>query len=144
MRFWDTSALVVLFIRQPQTPLAREALGDDPETVLWWATRVEYESALHRLRREGILDEDEITTARGSLSALREAAVEVQPSDELRERALRLLADHRLRAADSLQLAAALLWAGEPPAGSGFVCFDDRLREAADGEGFTVLPEPVE
>ena len=46
---------------------------------------------------------------------------------------------HPLRAADSLQLAAALASAEEDPSGVGFVCFDIRLNEAASREGFTVL-----
>jgi hypothetical protein len=33
--------------------------------------------------------------------------------------------------------------AAPQPADTGFVCFDNRLREAAQREGFTVLPERV-
>jgi predicted nucleic acid-binding protein len=66
---------------------------------------------------------------------------EIQPGEVLRERALRLLASHNLRAADALQLAAALVWAEERPAGRIFICLDARLREAARLDGFTVLPE---
>jgi hypothetical protein len=59
----------------------------------------------------------------------------VQPGDLVREQALRLLRVHTLRAADALQLAAALEWAGAPT-DADFVTFDDRLREAAVREGF--------
>lgn len=141
MRFWDTSALVPLFIRQPRTPLAEEAFAEDPETVLWWATVVEYESALQRLLREAVIDAEDVAVARESFSLLRDGAVEVEPSEELRSRALRLLGEHPLRAADALQLASALTWAGDRASGFGFVSFDNRLREAAAGERFTVLPE---
>lgn len=44
----------------------------------------------------------------------------------------------QLRAAESLQLAAGLEWAGVPPAGE-FVTFDERLKAAARLEGFTTL-----
>jgi len=47
---------------------------------------------------------------------------------------------HSLRAADALQLAAALIWTEETTAGAEFVCLDQNLREAALKEGFTVLP----
>lgn len=140
MNYWDTSALVPLFINQSHSPVAREIFGDDPETVLGWTTKVEYESALQRSRREGILGAAEIATARESFSLFRESAVEVQPSEELRSLAIRLLAEHPLRAADALQLASALIWTGEDPSASGFVSFDDRLSTAAEGEAFTVLP----
>jgi hypothetical protein len=58
-------------------------------------------------------------------------------------KALRLLGVHPLRAADALQLAAALILVRDDPAGRAFVCLDERLREAALLEGFRVLPESV-
>jgi hypothetical protein len=65
------------------------------------------------------------------------------PADDIRIMAARLLRVHPLRAADSLQLAAALLWAGKTPFGQYFVCLDNRLRQAAMKEGFTLLPKEV-
>ena len=63
------------------------------------------------------------------------------PTPRLRERAGWALAAHPLRAADALQLAAALVWSDESPTGEGFVSLDDRLREAARRQGFEVLPD---
>jgi hypothetical protein len=45
-----------------------------------------------------------------------------------------------MKAADALQLAAALRWAAEQPDGHEFVSLDETLRRAAKVEGFTVLP----
>lgn len=45
---------------------------------------------------------------------------------------------HPLRAADALQLAAALVSCGEDPHGFSFLTGDDRLRLAAEREGFDV------
>jgi aminopeptidase N len=53
--------------------------------------------------------------------------------------AQRLLRVHPLRAADSLQLAAALAIAGDDPSELGFVCLDQRLVEAARKEGLDVI-----
>lgn len=47
---------------------------------------------------------------------------------------------HALRSADALQLAAALVACDERPRGETFVSLDERLRNAAQREGFTVLP----
>lgn len=58
-----------------------------------------------------------------------------------REQAGRALLLHPLRAADALQLAAALVWSRGQVAGHHFVCLDQRFREAARREGFTVLPK---
>jgi hypothetical protein len=74
------------------------------------------------------------------LDAVISAAYEIQPTEEVRATACRILRVHELRAADALQFAAALVWAGYHPAGLGFVCLDRKLREAAEREGFAVLP----
>lgn len=136
MRFWDSSALVPLVLTQPRTERAKLLLKEDGELVVWWGSAVESASAIARLHRDGHLTRPEEQAARTFLDALRSSWFEVQPGDGVREQALRLLRLHPLRAADALQLAAALEWAGSPPDG-GFVTFDDRLREAAQREGFT-------
>jgi predicted nucleic acid-binding protein len=135
VRFWDASALVPLCIEQPLSKRARELHDEDPELVVWWGSVVECASAIARLHREGGLTDAHEASARTLLSALRASWFELQPGDAMREQALRLLRLHPLRAADTLQLAAALEWAGSPPA-EAFVSFDTRLRSAAQREGF--------
>ena len=78
--------------------------------------------------------------ARTVLSAIGTAWSEVQPTETVRLRAERILSIHPLRAADALQLAAALIWAQETPRGLEFVCLDQNLREAALKEGFSIQP----
>jgi len=63
----------------------------------------------------------------------------MSPDEEVRRQARRLLRVHPLRAADALQLGAAIVWAGRYE-GREFVSLDARLREAARLEGFAVLP----
>jgi predicted nucleic acid-binding protein len=46
---------------------------------------------------------------------------------------------HELRAADALQLAAALVWCSERPKNRPFLCRDARLIAAARQECFDVL-----
>ncbi|MFC1791802.1 hypothetical protein ACFL0I_04985 [Gemmatimonadota bacterium] len=60
----------------------------------------------------------------------------------MQERAVRLLRVHALRAADALQLSAALVWAGSPR-GAELVTYDERLALAARLEGFRVVPAPT-
>lgn len=76
-----------------------------------------------------------MTTAIERIRTVVEHADTVSPSDELRRRAARLLAVHPQRAADALQLAAALLWCEEQPHAEGLVSLDVSLREAALKEG---------
>jgi len=127
--------LVPLLLQQPQTKRVRHLLEEDDEVVVWWGSAVECASAIARLHRDGHLSAAAERDARSLLDVLRKSWFEVQPGDAVREQAMRLLRVHGLRAADALQLAAALEWAGAPPEG-GFVTFDDRLLEAAQREGF--------
>jgi uncharacterized protein len=57
----------------------------------------------------------------------------------VRRTAERLLRTHPLRAAGSLQLAAALIAADHNPTSLDIVCLDARLSRSARREGFTVI-----
>jgi predicted nucleic acid-binding protein len=139
VRFWDTSALVPLLVDQPETANVSGLVREDGELIVWWSTSVECASALSRLRREEVIDVAGETQALSLLDSLMAVWTEVLPSEDVRMRARRLLRVHALRAADALQLAAALVWA-DAPAGQVFVTYDERLALAARLEGFTVLP----
>jgi predicted nucleic acid-binding protein len=141
MSFWDASALVPLIVDEPRSAGLRRLAGSDRAMALWWAAPVECASAMCRLVREGRLTARDRQSALALLDDLSAAAVQVQPSEEIRVRARRLLAVHPLRASDALQLAAALTWCRDRPARSTFVCLDDRLRAAAGAEGFDLLPQ---
>ncbi len=134
MRFWDSSAIVPLCLVQPASARAQGLLKEDHEMIVWWGSTVEVTSAVARLHREGGLSPDGEESALGALRALEDRWYEVQPTVAVRRRAERLLRVHPLRAADALQLAAAIAWAGDPPQGS-IVTFDGRLARAARREG---------
>ena len=141
MRFWDSSAMIPLLLEEPHSRLIRALASADGSIAAWWGSPVECCSAVGRLRREGritVRDEDEI---RGALDALAGCWTEIEPTAELRGAAARLVLNHPLRAADALQLAAALAWSRGSGTGHGFVCLDERLRLAARNEGFSVLPD---
>lgn len=138
--FWDSSALVPVLVPEARSATITALLRSDPEPVLWWASPVECQSALYRQHREDALPAAVLNEALARLRTLAEDADFVAPTTRLRERAGRLLAAHPLRAADALQLAAALVWCDEAPEGISFACLDERLRAAARREGFGVIP----
>lgn len=144
MRFWDASAIIPLLVAEPSSPTVHDLLGADDALVVWWASRVECVSALRRREREGRVDSEAVGVALRLLDTLTGGWSEVLPSDRLRGSAERALAVHSLRAADALQLAAALVWNPSPTSTAELVCLDARLREAASREGFRVLPEERE
>jgi predicted nucleic acid-binding protein len=138
VRFWDSSALVPLLVLQQASAGMRALYRRDASVVAWWGTPVECESALARQERGGRLPA--AAAARSRLHRFAETWQEVQPSDALRDQARRLLRVHDLRAADALQLAAAIAASEGRPGGLDFVCLDDRLAAAAEREGFPLLP----
>ena len=95
-------------------------------------------SALARLGREGRLSEDDVEAAKRRLGAILERSDTIDPTSVIRERACRLLRVHPLRAADSLQLAAALELRESGVDGLRFMTFDTRLAVAARREGLEV------
>ncbi|BET66284.1 hypothetical protein ASA1KI_12020 [Opitutales bacterium ASA1] len=139
MKFWDTSALVPLLVRETDSDRRTEALRADPVIAVWWATLVECESALQRRMREGYLDSVGARAARERLAALAAVWHEVAASAALQTLAIRLLRTHPLRAADSLQLAAALTLAAAGVPGLSFLSADARLADAAEIEGLVVV-----
>ena len=141
MKFWDASALISLLIEEPRSTAIRSIAAADGSLVAWWGSPVECCSAIARVRREGGLGNREEDELRRTIAALAASWTEIVPTADLRDTAMRLLLSQALRAADGLQLAAALAWAGGHATDQHFVCLDERLRRAARNEGFTVLPE---
>ena len=139
MRFWDASGIVAVCTDDGHASQAVPLLEQDPDVAVWWGTSVECMSGFRKQRREGQLDDERERQALARLEALARVWLEVAPSDGVRRSAERLLYRHALKAADALQLAAALEWAGEG-GGGDFVSFDQRLARAAAAEGFTILP----
>lgn len=139
MKYWDSSAVIPLLVTEDSSTRMEDRLRDDPAVATWWGTPVECASALARLERDGALAADDV---RNALARFREAAagwVEVPASNDVREQAIRLLRVHPLRAADAMQLAAAIVAADFQPSALEFVTLDARQAEAAEREGFRVV-----
>ncbi|MEO7501719.1 MAG: type II toxin-antitoxin system VapC family toxin [Gemmatimonadaceae bacterium] len=139
MRYWDSSAIIPLLVAESASARVREIHSSDPAIATWWGTPVECVSALARLQRDG-----QLTSAGlgASITRVRHAIAswtEVGPSGDVREQAIRLLRVHQLRAADAIQLAAAIVAAEFQPGTLEFVTLDKNQGMAADMEGFRVL-----
>ena len=138
MNFWDSSALVPLLVTEASSDLRRKQYDADPWAVVWFGTLAEIESSLIRRQRDGQLPADVEHAARKRLHEMTKQWTEVTPTTEVRARAIRLLRVHPLRAADAFQLAAALIFCREQPQHLSFLTADQRLRDAANLEGFPV------
>jgi predicted nucleic acid-binding protein len=119
-------------------------LKQDNTVVLWTLTAVEVTSALCRLVRTGELSEQQSQKAEELLDDIVSRADQVIDVELVKASARRLLRVHPLRAADALQLGAALAWAIASPSGKSFCTLDDRLASAARREGFSVLSSQIQ
>jgi len=133
--FWDTSALVPLCVDQ-QATAAVWALSARYSVVVWWATPVEMRSAFIRLVRTGQLTPKGHVEAQVVLDELRRDWLEVEPSEQLRERAESIIERFPLKAADAFQLAAAWTWCLGRPRSRPFLSGDAQLLDAARQLGF--------
>ena len=138
--FWDTSAIVPLCCHQDASQEMHRIARRIKRVAAWWGTTVEAQSAFSRLVRDGKMTARGLKQTVARLDVQRTSWIEVLPSDRVREIAETLPEQYGLRALDSFQLAAALVWCKEQPRGRWFVCCDVRLAEAATKAGFDVLP----
>ena len=138
MRFWDSSAVVPLLVRQKSSPLAEVWVSEDAGMTVWTLTSVEVLSAFRRLVREQGLEEERALIAERRLDELVRTCHVVVDVPAVKRLASRLLRFHPLRAFDALQLGAALLWAEGHPEGRTLHTLDTRLGSAAEREGFVV------
>ena len=104
MKFWDSSAVVPLLVPEKLSGSVQRLYEHDPIMVAWWATEIECTSAIARRQRLGQLPEDIAAEGVVRLNALRAGWHEVEPGEELRESAKRLLRVHDLRTADAFSL----------------------------------------
>jgi len=137
--FWDTSALVPLCCYQEASAATRGLARRYRRMTVWWGTRVEAYGTLARLHWHGDLSEAALGEARARLAVLSRSWLELLPVERVREYAEDLLGRYHIRAADALQLAAALAGCHEHPQQRVFVCLDARLGEAASRVGFQVV-----
>ena len=131
---------MALAIREAASEKVEPLLQRDPDLAFWWGAPLHCVGSLLAAQRGERLTAADLLKARSVLDHLRSRAFEVQPTEEVRARALRILAVHPLDVSSALELAAALVWCRERTHGAGFVSLYPPLRLAAALEGFRVLP----
>ena len=139
MKFWDTSAIVPLLSDEEMTDAMQALLAADPNIVVWAFTSIEISSALWRKHR-ATRDDVSRAAAQRRLAILVAKWTYVDDFDAVLRRAHQTVSRHALKAADALQLAAALEAARNDLQSLPFVTLDRDLGTAARAEGFTVFP----
>ena len=138
MSFWDSSAIVPLCLNEGRSQFARMLWRRFRVRNVWRESPVEIASAFARRTREGILDEADRIKAEHRLNIVETEWNTIKPNARMVELARTFPAIYGLRALDSLQLAAALVWCNEFPKDKDFIVADEKLLRAAENMGFTV------
>ncbi len=138
IRYFDASALVKLYVREARST-AVKLLFADSSPAASRLSEAEISSALARRRRDGEVGQKAHDSALAMMRAdmTRMHVVELAPPVVAAIHPL--LARHPLRAGDALQLAAALKLRDVVGFELDFVCFDERLNEAARAEGLRIV-----
>ena len=140
--FFDTSALVKLYIQEPGTDRLLRLAGDQPEhrIAVLAISVVEIRSALRRRQRAGDIDAEVATAILESVQSHMETRfVRQAVNDSVIDAALEMLDRYALRAYDAVQLAGCLVLSAIAADSYTFVCSDRRLLEAARSEQLPVL-----
>lgn len=139
--FWDASALLPIIADHERAEELSKLLENSENPMVWTLTDTEILSALCRLKRENQIDEENFQKFREIWKGLKESLSVIEDVDAVKGRAERILQTHPLKAADALQLSAALIGCMDETTHRGFVTLDSRLAEAARKEGFEILPQ---
>ncbi len=137
--YLDASALVKLFVPEPESETLNEALVGAQDVIVSDLALTEMASALGRRVRERRLAVAEARRLQREAEKLAGACHHVELTPPVHRRAERLLlssTDVPLRALDALHLATALA-----ADAATVVAYDPRLRTAAAWQGLFVVPE---
>ena len=142
MHFFDASALVKRYVREPESVRVRKLLRADAVAVSR-LSEVEVVSAFARLARDHALTSAQRDRATAAFVRDLSAWVVVEVTTTVTTTARRLLLQHRLRAGDALQLASALTLQsaiGEPFVVAGRLRspIDRRCPSGTIGGGWTI------
>ncbi len=135
IHFFDTSALLKHYVREPGTQAVRAAVRARRPAVAR-ITHVELGATFARLCRQGAVDETTRDVLFDRIDADFPTFEVVEWKSAVQRSARTLLSRHPLRALDVIQLASALALGARPVR---FWCADGRLATAAAAEGLRIV-----
>lgn len=137
--YLDTTALVKLFVPEPESDALNRALVDAGAVILSDLALTEMASALGRRTREGLLEPVAARRLHRRAVKLSDSCKRAELVPEVHRHAERLLLTARdlsLRALDALHVALAV-----ESGAATLVTYDARLRKAAASYGLFVAPD---
>lgn len=139
MFYWDSSAIVSVSLSEKSGPAIHACIENSPPRSAYTSvlTFLEVESALLRKLNERSIDARMADQGRKLAIGFRHSLQLIVADLLILDLALHLQKLYGLRPGDAIQLASARAGA-EDPSKVDFLCLDEKLNEAARGEGFNV------
>ena len=139
MNYWDTSALLKLFVREPGSSDARAVLAGDREVATALLTYIEAYSAFTRRGQDGSLTHADLAKVRRRFGTEWNAYLRVPVTEEVVRRARAAAERHGIRTLDAVHLASLLELEERLGERIGLIAADGRLLQAATAEGVRVI-----
>jgi predicted nucleic acid-binding protein len=136
--FLDTSALVKLYIDEPDSDYVQNAVLESSVVALSQIAYVEFYSAMARRKRDKLVTarESRIASTRFEQEWLHYGKVLLRSA--VLATARQILMKHSLRALDAIQLSSAIIFRSESEEPVHFLSLDRRLTKAAIQEKFAL------
>jgi predicted nucleic acid-binding protein len=138
--YLDTSALVKRYFLEQQSEDLLSKWVQAEVIVTASVAYAETVASFFRKKRESVLEEGVFQQVLDAFFLDWKSFLRVEVTDELNEVILRIIAGHPLRGFDAIHLASAILIRKTLPEEFLFVCFDQRLAQAAREEGLATFP----
>ena len=139
--YLDTSALVKLYIEEDGSDIVNDRT--DKATIVS-TSRIAYVEALSafvRCKNEKVLSKKNYDKCIACFKFDWEMYFVIEASEKVIKIAGGLIENHSIRGFDSIHLASAMILKKEINQSIDFMCWDDRLLEAAKKEGFKTWPQ---
>ena len=141
MLYLDTSALVKLYVDEPDRKAVTTAVSKERIVATQELAYIEAHAAFSRAEREGRLSPVELERLRSDFDRDWPSYLVIRVSQALLEQAVKLVDSFALRAYDAMHLSAAQTLASESAEPLLFACFDRRLNRAAGVLGMKLVRE---
>lgn len=129
--YLDTSALVKLYVREEESDRVSGEVAGATAVATSRVAYAEPRAAFARRAREGFLTAEELRRVVTALNADWEHYLCVEVTDGVTRQAGELAELYGLRGFDSLHLASALFLKRQVALPFDFLCFDEKMRQAA-------------
>jgi len=139
--YLDTSALVKRYFREPYSDEVLSRWQSATQIVTSSVAYAETMGSIYRKKRETGLADPLIRKIVDSFCLDWESFIRVEVNDELNRYIDRVVEGYPLRGFDAIHFASAMVIYERLPEDFLFVCFDNRIANAAQSEGLKTFPQ---